>query len=47
MKAVLDELTEFTRSYYEADHLQKKRELFGKKEGQLDPQEKLSFLLNT
>lgn len=44
MKAVLDELTEFTRSYYEADHLQKKRELFGKKEGQLDPQEKLSFL---
>lgn len=44
MKEVLDELIEFTRSYYEADHLQKKRELFREKEAQLDPKERLAFL---
>ena len=44
MKAVLDELTEFTDSYVEDDFLQKNRELFKEKEGQLDQQEKLAFL---
>ena len=44
MKAVLDELIEFTDSYVEEDFLQKNRELFKEKEGQLDRQEKIGFL---
>ena len=44
MKAVLDELIEFADSYVEDDFLQKNRELFREKEGQLDQQEKLAFL---
>ena len=44
MKAVLDELKEFTSSYLKSDFLQKNRELFNKKEGQLDQKEKLVFL---
>ena len=44
MKAVLDELIEFTTSYLENDQVEKKREMYREKEGQLDPQEKLAFL---
>ena len=44
MKEILDELIEFTDSYVEMDFLQKNRELFKEKEGQLNQQEKLAFL---
>lgn len=44
MKEVLDELIEFTTSYLEEDHLEKKREMYREKGEQLDSLEKLAFL---
>ncbi len=44
MKEILDELIEFTTSYLEEDHLEKKREMYREKGEQLDFLEKLAFL---